>query len=557
MLQHDVLVIGAGLAGLRAALEAARSGVDVGVLTKVYPLRSHSVAAQGGINAALGENDSWETHAYDTVKGSDYLGDQDAIETMCREAPSDIVELERMGTAFSRRPDGRIDQRPFGGAGFPRTCYVADITGQAILHTLHEQALKLNVPTYDEWFVTSLVVEDGECRGAVALNMRTGEIEALAAKAVVMAGGGFGRVYTPTSNSLISTGDGHALAYRAGAPLMDMEFVQFHPTTLRDSGVLITEGARGEGGYLLNALGERFMEKYAPNKMELAARDVVSRAEQTEIDEGRGVDGCVLLDLRHLGKAKIMEKLFQIRELALDLTNTDFITEPVPVRPGMHYAMGGVKTDIDGATPLPGLFAAGECACVSVHGANRLGGNSMLETITFGRRAGRAAAEHARLKPSPYVPASAVERDRQMIADILSRPQDGERMAGLRAEMAAAMNKGVGIFRTKQGMEEALSIVRALKARAKSTPVASKGLIFNMELLSVIELDFMLDLAEVIALGALTREESRGAHFRRDFPQRDDQRWMKHTLARYRPEGPVLEYAPVTVTRWQPEERVY
>jgi succinate dehydrogenase / fumarate reductase flavoprotein subunit len=557
MLQHDVLVVGAGLAGLRAALEAARSGVDVGILTKVYPLRSHSVAAQGGINAALGENDSWETHAYDTVKGSDYLGDQDAVETMCLEAPSDIVELERMGTAFNRRQDGRIDQRPFGGAGFPRTCYVADITGQAILHTLHEQVLKLNIPTYDEWFVTSLIVEDGECHGAVALNMRTGEIEALAAKAVVMAGGGFGRVYSPTSNSLISTGDGHALAYRAGAPLMDMEFVQFHPTTLRDSGVLITEGARGEGGYLLNARGERFMATYAPNKMELAARDVVSRAEQIEIDEGRGVDGCVLLDLRHLGKQKIMEKLFQIRELALDLTNTDFITDPVPVRPGMHYAMGGIRTDVDGATAMPGLFAAGECACVSVHGANRLGGNSMLETIAFGRRSGRASAEFARGKSAPSVPDSAIAGDKETIAEILSRAQNGERMVDLRAEMAAAMNKGVGIFRTKQVMEETLATVRQLKERAKRVPVAGKGLLFNMELLSVIELGFMLELAEVIAVGALAREESRGAHSRRDFPERDDQRWMKHTVARYRPEGPVLDYAPVTVTRWQPEKRVY
>jgi len=557
MLQHDVLVVGAGLAGMRAALEAARAGANVAVLTKVYPLRSHSVAAQGGINAALGDDDSWEVHAFDTVKGSDYLGDQDAIETMCREAASDIIELEHMGAVFSRQPDGRIAQRPFGGGGFPRTCYVADITGQALLHSLHDQVLKHNVPVYDEWFVTSLSVEDGECCGAVALNMRTGEVESLAAKAVVMAGGGLGRIYTPTSNSLISTGDGHALAYRAGAPLMDMEFVQFHPTTLKDSGVLITEAARGEGGYLLNSEGERFMARYAPNKMELAARDVVSRSEQTEIDEGRGVDGCVLLDLRHLGKQKIKERLPQIHELALDLANVDLLSEPVPVRPGMHYAMGGVKTDVDGATSVPGLFAAGECACVSVHGANRLGGNSLLETIVFGRRSGRAAAAYAEARPLPPFSETSVKKDGSAVAEILARPANGERMAALRAEMASAMNGGVGIFRTKQAMEQALAKVRDLKGRWRNVPSLNKGKVFNTELLAVIELGFMLDLAEVIVLGALKREESRGAHARLDFPDRDDQGWLKHTLAHYTSDGPKMDYTPVAVTRWQPEKRVY
>src|SRR5438105_4823795 len=389
---HDILIVGAGLAGMRAAV-AVPPGLDVALVSKVHPVRSHSVAAQGGINAALGADDSWENHAYDTAKGGLWLGDQDGIEVMCREAASDILELERMGVIFSRTPEGRIAQRPFGGAGFPRTCYAADRTGHAILHAMYEQLLKRQILVYEEWYVTSLIIEEGVCRGVVAWDLLHGGLQAIGAKAVILATGGSGRVFLTSTNAVINTGDGMALAYRAGAPLEDMEFVQFHPTTLKDTGILITEGARGEGGYLLNTLGERFMKKYAPEQMELATRSTVSLAIGQEILEGRGVDGCVLLDLRHLGHARILERLPQIRELAVEFAGVDPIESPIPVRPGAHYQMGGVKTNQWGETELPGLYAAGDCACVSVHGANRLGGNSLLETVVFGRRAGQRAAE--------------------------------------------------------------------------------------------------------------------------------------------------------------------
>jgi len=557
MPSHDVLVVGAGLAGMRAALEASRGGVDVAMLSKVHPLRSHSSAAQGGINAALSEEDSWEAHAFDSVKGSDYLGDQDAIEVLCKEAPGDIIELERMGTTFSRREDGRIAQRPFGGAGFPRTAFVADITGQALLHALWEHLQRGGIHPYEEWFCTSLVVEDGVCRGVVAMNMRTGQLQAFSAKAVVLATGGLGRTFYPTTNGFICTGDGMSMAYRAGAPLMDMEFVQFHPTSLKESGVLITEGARGDGGYLLNSLNERFMSKYAPSKLELASRDVVSRAEQTEIDEGRGVDGCVLLDLRHLGEKMIDERLHQIRELGIDLQGVDVVKDPLPVRPGMHYQMGGIKTDVDGATFMPGLYAAGECACVSVHGANRLGGNSLLETITFGRRAGKASAEYVKGVKAVTLPEAACQRDVDYIQELFNRPDKGENRAAMRQELGEMMREKVGIFRTPDALKEALDKIRELKERYTRLNVRHTGEVYNTELLGALELGFSLDLVEAMTVGALAREESRGAHTRRDFPERDDEKWLKHTMAHWTPEGPRLDYAPVTITRWQPERRVY
>ena len=556
VLSHDVLVIGAGLAGMRAALEARRKGVDVAVLSKVHPVRSHSTQAQGGINAALSEDDSWEKHSFDTAKGSDYLGDQDAIEIFCKEAPGDIIELEHMGTVFGRQEDGRIAQRPFGGAAFPRTCYVADITGQVLLHVLHEQILQAGVRVYEEWFATSLIVEDGVCRGALAMEIRSGELQAFSAKVVIMATGGLGRVYEPSTNSLISTGDGQALAYRAGAALMDTEFVQYHPTALRN-GILMTEGARGEGGYLLNSKGERFMEKYAPKMIELASRDVVSRAEQTEIDEGRGVNGFMLLDLRHLGREKILERLPQIHELAMDIVGVDAIEEPIPIRPSMHYFMGGIKTDVHGATLLPGLYASGECACVTVHGANRLGGNSLLETIVFGRRSGAAAAEYAGGVPAANVSEALVSDEGGMIKAILDRSDSGDTVARIRMEMGETMNRYAGMFRNEEGLQAAAAKLAELKERYKRVGVRDRSRVFNTSLLFHLELGNMLDLAEAMALASLHRKESRGAQFRVDYPQRDDEEWLKHVLVRCTPEGPSLDYSPVTITRWQPERRVY
>ena len=417
MADHDVLVVGAGLAGMRAAIAAHRSGANVALISKVHPVRSHSNAAQGGINAALrGADDSVDSHVYDTVKGSDFLGDQDAIEFMCNEAPAEIINLEHMGVVFNRDDEGRLGTRAFGGASYARTFFVADITGQAILHVMYEQIIKSGVRSYEEWFVTDLIIEDGVCKGVVAIEMLTGKMHAITAKAVILATGGIGRAFEPTTNALICTGDGIALAYRAGATLLDMEMVQYHPTTLMGNGVLLTEAARGEGAYLLNSKGERFMEGYAPKMKELASRDVVSRAEATEIEAGRGVNGCVLLDLRHLGRELIMTKLKYIHEVAQDFANVDIVEEPVPIRPGQHYIMGGIKTDIDGRTwdgsgegrwtGVQGLFAVGETACVSVHGGNRLGANSLLETVVFGKRTGEVAVEFARAQTAGEAAAS-------------------------------------------------------------------------------------------------------------------------------------------------------
>lgn len=555
--KHDVLVVGAGLAGMRAAIEAHQHGVDVAIISKVYPVRSHSNAAQGGINAALGEGDSWESHAYDTVKGSDYLGDQDAIEILAREAPAAVLELEHWGVNFSRDESGHLGTRNFGGASQARTFFVADITGQALLQVMFEQLVRVGLKMYNEWYVTRLIVEDGSARGVIAIDIRTGEIHAIQAKAVIIATGGMGRVYEPSTNALINTGDGMGIAYRAGAKLMDMEMMQYHPTTLKGSGALITEGARGEGAYLFNSEGERFMARYAPNKLELASRDVVSRAEQTEINEGRGINGCVLLDCRHLGRDVIATKLSQIHELALELAGVDLYEEPVPVRPGFHYPMGGIKTDVDGRTTVPGLYAAGEAACISVHGGNRLGANSLLDTVIFGRRAGRAAAEEASAKSDKTLPESPLRDEESRIRALVERPYQGELAARVRLDMGVNMDRYAGVFREQEGLVALGDVLHELRNRYQNVHVGDKGRIFNTNLLSVLELDVMLDLAQAIQVAALERTESRGAHTRTDFPNRDDEHWLKHILLEYTPDGPKLSYAPVTITQWEPQVRTY
>ena len=559
LFDHDVLIIGAGLAGMRAALVARNSGVDVAVVTKVHPVRSHSNAAQGGINAALtDQGDDWRDHAFDTVKGSDYLGDQDAIEIMCRDAGQEVINMEHMGVIFNRDERGHLGTRAFGGQRQARTFFVADFTGQALLHVLYEQVMKAGVRVYEEWFVLSLIVEDGACSGAVVIEIRTGEIHVIRAKAVILATGGLGRVFEPSTNALICTGDGMGLAYRAGAPLMDMEMVQYHPTTLKGSGVLITEGARGDGAYLLNSDGERFMERYAPSMMELASRDVVSRSEQTEINEGRGVDGCVFLDCRHLGETLIRERLSQIMEIARDFAGVDILTELIPIQPGMHYQMGGVKTDVDGQTSLSGLYAAGEVACVSVHGGNRLGANSLLDTLVFGARAGNHASDAVKDRShAAAVTDDSATKDRQHIEELLGHDAGGEMFGQIRREMGNDMRDYLGVYRDQRGMEKALSRISEFKERYSRVSVPDKGKTFNTNLLFTLELGFMLDCAETIALSAIERTESRGAHTRTDMPDRDDEQWLRHVLVKQTQDGPQIDYLPVVITQWQPEVRSY
>jgi succinate dehydrogenase / fumarate reductase flavoprotein subunit len=558
---HDVLIIGAGLAGQRAALAAANAGATVAVISKVHPVRSHSVAAAGGINAALNPEDTWESHAFDTVKGSDYLGDQDAIEIMCREAPDEILWLEHAGVTFHRNETGHLGTRAFGGASAARTYYVADITGQAILHVLYEQLMKHHeqLDRYEEWFTTDLLQdEDGRCVGAICRNLRDGRLEVFNAKATILASGGAGQAYEPTTNGLIVTGDGIAQAYRIGAKLMDMEMVQYHPTTLAGNGLLITEGARGEGAWLLNAEGDRFMERYAPNKLELASRDVVSRAEQTEINEGRGFpDGTVALDITKVPRRRTLEALREIVNIGRDFAGVDITREPIHIRPGMHYIMGGVKTDTDGETTIPGLYAAGEVACVSVHGGNRLGANSLLDTLIFGRRSGEHAARAARGIAMPKTPASKIADTQAEIDEIMRREPGGRRIAAIKHELGQTMNEYVAVFRDAEGLAKAHEIIRRLKEEAPKAAIDDRGSIFNQDVIAAIELGYMLDVAETIVAAAEERKESRGAHTRTDFPGRNDDEWLKHIDVSVNGEGPEVSYSAVTITRWEPQERTY
>jgi succinate dehydrogenase / fumarate reductase, flavoprotein subunit len=560
MLKHEVVVVGAGLAGQRAALAAREAGRDVAIVSKLHPLRSHSGAAQGGINAALGAEDSVDTHIYDTVKGSDYLGDQDAIEFFCHEAGPTVVEMEHFGTVFSRAPDGSLARRAFGGAGFPRTIYAADRTGLALLQGLWERLGTEHLTLYGEWDLMELVVRDGRVQGLVVFDRLRGQFEEIAARAVVLATGPAGRIYGRTTNAHTCTGDGIAVAYDAGVLLKDMEFVQFHPTALLETSILITEGARGEGGILKNKDGERFMSRYAPHVLDLASRDVVSRAIVTEVAEGRGFTGpfggYVHLELMHLGRERIESRLQEICDFSRHFAGIDPVTQPIPVYPAQHYMMGGIGTNIQGATNVAGLFAAGEAACVSIHGANRLGGNSLLETLVFGKQAGIAAAEYA----AHAAPTSLHATDLEAVETPLrawSQRAEGEDPSALRTEMQQVMERYAGIYRNETDLFEGLKRIRALRARFERIRVVDSSKVYNLNLTDAIEVGHMLELAEVILVGAYARTESRGAHSRTDFPKRDDAKWMRHTMAEKGPDGPRLSYAPVAFTRWEPKERVY
>jgi succinate dehydrogenase / fumarate reductase, flavoprotein subunit len=570
----DAVIVGAGGAGLMAALQSSKFG-NVAVLSKLYPARSHTGAAQGGIGAALGnlEEDHWEWHMFDTVKGGDYLVDQDAAEVMCREAVDTVLELEHMGLPFSRTPDGKIAQRRFGGharnfgeAPVRRSCYAADRTGHMILQTLYQQGIKNNVNFFNEFIVLDLLVNrDGQCCGVVSLDLQDAELHVFHAKAVFFATGGFGRIFKVTSNALALTGDGVAIAARRNIPLEDMEFFQFHPTGIYKLGILISEAARGEGGYLLNDRSERFMERYAPTLKDLAPRDVISRCIFQEIREGRGIGGrdYVHLDLRHLGRKVLDERIPDITDFMRVYQGLEPERDLIPTQPTAHYAMGGIPTDLDGrvviderSTPMPGFFSAGECACVSVHGANRLGTNSLVDIVVFGRRGGKAMAEYMRQNDLPDLPP---EPDR-VARDLVERLLHGtgtESIGAIRAQLQEEMFIDVFVVRRKQGLMKAMDTVRGLKERYARASIQDHSRTFNTDLMEALELGFMLDIAETVTAGALAREESRGGHYREDFPKRDDANWLKHTLAYLEPEGVRMSSKPVTITHFQPKERVY
>lgn len=566
-LRHDLLIIGGGAAGLRAAIAAAEvdASVDIAVASKVFPMRSHTVSAEGGAAAVLRENDNLELHGFDTVRGSDFLADQDAVEFFVEKAPEEIIQLEHWGCPWSRDENGKVSARAFGGMSVKRTVFASDKTGFHMLHALFQTSLKHSeIKRYDEWFVSSLLVEEGKCVGVTALDLRTGQLYPILAQAVLLCTGGAGRIFPFTTNGSIKTGDGMAMAYRAGAALKDMEFVQYHPTGLPGTGILITEASRGEGGHLLNKEGERFLERYIPGKMELGPRDILSRAILTEMQEGRAFEGpfgqFVHLDLQHLGEKVINEKLPFVRELVVKYVGIDPIHKPIPVRPVVHYTMGGVGTDINGNTSVPGLFAAGEVACITINGANRLGSNSLTECLVFGATSGRAAAQHAlEQKPVAANPVNLlVEEERKRIAEKFLQKKGGEeQVSSLRGEMNLTMEKNCGVYRTREGLQEACTVLRSLRERFENVAIDDRNSVFNTDLTTALELDFMLDVAECIGHSALAREESRGAHSRVDFPERNDEKFLYHQLSYATSQGPRLEQQPVTITRWTPEERKY
>lgn len=569
MLSYDVVIVGAGGAGMMAALSASEDeSLRVACLSKIFPTRSHTGAAQGGINAAMGyrdANDSPESHFRDTVKGSDFLADQDAVEFFTTNMPKVISELDYYGVPFSRDENGRIAQRPFGGASSPRTCYSADKTGHVILHALYEQCLKNGVQFHNDWYLLSLAVNEGNFEGLVAMDIRSGEIHAIQAKSVVIATGGFGRVYwSRTTNAINMTGDGTAACFNAGVPLKDPEFVQFHPTGLASTGVLLSEACRGEGGYLINKDGERFMARYAPGKMELGPRDLVSRAIETEIREGRGfgegMQSYVLMDLRHLGEKKIMERLPQVRELAMDFEGVDLIKEPVPIRPSCHYTMGGIHiSDFRTcSTPIEGIHAAGECCSVSIHGANRLGGNSVADVVLFGKYAGLGAKESAKKRSFTSTVTLIKETEKWMKKfTTIRQKKTGINMFKIRDELAETMWNNVGIFRTESDMEKAYAKVSQLLENYKDAVIGDSSEKYNMAFINYVEIENILKLAKAITMGAINRKESRGSHARADYPNRDDANFLKHTLIYQDGDQYRLEYNPVKITKYQPEERKY
>lgn len=611
MYEHDVIVVGAGGAGLRAAIAAHEEGADVALVTKLHPVRSHTGAAEGGINAALREGDDWELHAYDTMKGSDYLGDAPAIETLCQDSPKETIQLEHWGMAFSREENGTVSQRPFGGLSFARTTYAGAETGHHLLHTMYEQVVKRGIQVYDEWYVTNLAVTnqddpaERDCHGVVGYDIKSGNVEGFVARnGVILTTGGLGQVFDHTTNAVANTGDGAAMAYRAGVPLEDMEFIQFHPTTLPSTGVLISEGVRGEGGILYNKDGERFMFEhgYANNEGELASRDVVARAELTEVNNGRGInDEYVHLDMRHLGEERIMDRLENILHLAEDFEGVNALEEPMPVKPGQHYAMGGIETDENGHTCIDGLYAAGECACVSVHGSNRLGGNALPELIVFGARAGRHAAGKDLGEPeittgktddtemgevdTPVEPGAVASDDDSAVADggatladptqtveaaleaernrveTLLEKDDGIQQAELRAKLQKAMTANVNVFRNEDGLKQALRDIREVREEYQDVYVNDPSRTFNTDLIHTIEMRNLIDLAEAITLGALARDEFRGAHWRQENQNRRDDVWLKHTLLSWEDGTPQLWYKPTILEgenkTYEPKERSY